>query len=328
MTPNIGILLVNLGTPEATEYWPMRRYLKEFLSDPRVIEKRGPLWWLILNGLILTRRPQKSGRAYDRIWNRERDESPLKTISRAQAETLAQRFCDTPNITVDWAMRYGSPSISDGIARLQKAGCDRVLLFPLYPQYSAATTATALDKTFEALAKLRVQPALRTVPPYYQSPAYIGALKRSIILHLAGLDWKPDLIIASFHGLPTAFIEKGDPYQTHCEQTFALLRDAIGSDGPPLHLTYQSRPGRGTWLGPDLERSVIEQARGGATGLCVIAPGFAADCVETLEEIHIRAKQSFLDNGGGRFTVVPCLNDSPDAIDMMQSIITRQIANW
>jgi protoporphyrin/coproporphyrin ferrochelatase len=303
----------------------MRRYLKQFLSDPRVIEKRGLKWWLILNGLILTRRPRKSGRAYRKIWNTERDESPLLTVTRATSDKLGAQLSDQHDIIVDWAMRYGQPSIADALDRLCAQGCDRVLLAPLYPQYAAPTTATALDDAYRALATLRHQPAIRTLPPYHDQPAYIEALRDSIQAHIRTAGWQPDAVIASFHGLPQAFIENGDPYQRQCEDTVARLRSALGPIGERLTLSYQSRPGRGVWIGPHLEEELVRMAGQGVGKVMVVAPGFAADCLETLEEIDIRARQTFLAAGGLRFAHIPCLNDTPAAIALLASLTGRQL---
>jgi len=243
----IGLLLINLGTPEGTSYWPMRRYLKEFLSDRRVIEVNPVLWWLILNGIILTTRPKRSGHAYAKIWNRERNESPLKTITRSQAEKLASQL---PNIRIDWTMRYGLPPVAERLAALKDEGCDRILLFPLYPQYSGSTTASVLDKCYEALARMRWQPAIRTVPPYFDHPAYIEALARSIEAKMASQPWAPDLILASFHGLPESYVVAGDPYRSHCEETASLVRERLKMGEDRLVLVFQSRFGRAEWLKP------------------------------------------------------------------------------
>lgn len=324
----IGVLLVNLGTPEATSYWPMRRYLKEFLSDRRVIETNRFLWWFILNAIILTTRPKRSGHAYDRIWNRELDESPLKTITRAQAGKVAEALAGQPEVSVDWAMRYGRPAIGPAIERLKEQGCDRILIFPLYPQYSAATTATALDKAFDALKAMRWQPAIRTVPPYYDHPAYIDALSRSVTAHLSGLGWKPEVILASFHGLPQDYFDKGDPYHCHCQKTARLLRKALALPEAKLKVSFQSRFGRAEWIKPYTDDTVAELARGGVKKLAVVTPGFAADCVETLEEIAIGTQAVFVENGGTNFTLVPCLNDSPASIAMLTAIIRRELLGW
>lgn len=324
----IGILLINLGTPEGTSYGPMRRYLKEFLSDRRVIEMNPVAWQVILNLFVLTRRPQKSGEAYEKIWNRELDESPLKTVSRAQAEKLAALFADTDIVEVDWAMRYGFPPIAERLEALKAKGCDRVLLFPLYPQYSASTTATANDKAFDALKTMRWQPAIRTVPPYHDHPAYIDALAGSLTEHLAGLDWEPEVVLASFHGLPEEYFLKGDPYHCHCQKTARLLRERLGWPEERLRITFQSRFGRAEWLKPYTDKTVEELARGGVRRMAVITPGFAADCVETLEEIAIGVGEIFRENGGEQFTLVPCLNDSEASIGMLRTIVGEELQGW
>jgi ferrochelatase len=325
----IGVLLINLGTPDGTSYWPMRRYLKEFLSDRRVIEVNRVAWWFILNGLVLTTRPQRSGHAYERIWNRELDESPLRTITRAQADKLAAlMMAGEPRIQVAWAMRYGTPAIGPAIERLKAEGCDRILLFPLYPQYGAATVATALDKAFDGLRTMRWQPAIRTVPPYHDHPAYIDALARSVRAHTDEIGWAPDVIIASFHGLPEACLSKGDPYHCHCQKTTRLLRTALALPEDKLMISFQSRFGRAEWLKPYTDDKVAELARSGAKNLLVITPGFAADCVETLEEIAIGTRAVFIDNGGANFSLVPCLNDSAESVAMLNEIVRRELLGW
>ena len=325
----VGVLLVNLGTPDDTSYWPMRRYLKEFLSDRRVIETNRLLWWAILNGIVLTTRPKKSGRAYASIWNTERNESPLRTVTRAQAEKLAGALASAhPTVIVDWAMRYGNPSIADRLRALQAQGADRILIFPLYPQYSAATTATANDKAFEALMGLRWQPALRTVPPYYDDPVYIEALAASIRGHLAGLDFEPELVLASFHGLPKDYFLKGDPYYCHCQKTARLLREALGWDESKLRLTFQSRFGRAEWLQPYTDETVKRLAREGVKRLAVVTPGFAADCIETLEEIAVQNAEFFHEHGGERFAAIPCLNDSPEGMRVIEAVVRRELQGW
>ena len=322
----IGVLIVNLGTPEATDYWSIRRYLKEFLSDRRVIEVNRVLWWFILNVIVLTIRPKRSGHAYDQIWNRELNESPLKTITRSQAAKLRQRLGD--GVMVDWAMRYGKPAIRQGIERLKAEGCERILLFPLYPQYSAATTATVNDKAFDVLKEMRWQPALRTVPPYHDDPAYIAALADSVRMHLQGLDWTPHTLLASFHGLPEAYFEKGDPYHCHCQKTARLLREALDWPEDRFAVTFQSRFGRAEWLKPYTDVTVEELARKGVRELAIITPGFAADCVETLEEIALGVGETFRASGGDKFSVVPCLNDSKGSVAMLDSIARRELAGW
>src|SRR5687767_6623220 len=258
----IGVLLVNLGTPDATDYRSMRRYLKEFLSDRRVIEENRVKWWFILNAIILSVRPSRKGRDYDKIWNRELNEGPLKTITRVQAQKLAASLKDD-RLVVDWAMRYGNPSIASRLDALQQAGCDRVLVVPLYPQYAAATTATVADKAFDALATMRAQPALRVAAPWYDDPVYIDALAASLQEAVAGLNFKPDIILASFHGMPEEYVEKGDPYRAHCEETARLLRQKLGMSAGQLRLTFQSRFGTAEWLKPYTDMTVKGLAESG-----------------------------------------------------------------
>jgi protoporphyrin/coproporphyrin ferrochelatase len=324
----IGVLLINLGTPDGTTYWPMRRYLKEFLSDRRVIETNRVLWWLILNLVVLVKRPFASGAKYRAIWNEERDESPLRTITRSQAEKVAQAFAARKNVVVDWAMRYGKPSIASRIEALTAQGCDRLLAFPLYPQYAAASTATANDEVFDALKTLRAQPALRTVPPYPRDPVYIAALADSIRSHLAGLDFEPEAIIASFHGIPQAYVDQADPYQQQCIETTEALRAALGPLGKRLKLTFQSRFGRAEWIKPYTDHTVEALARDGARKIAVVTPGFAADCLETLEEIAEDNKEIFLSHGGERFSYIPCLNDSEGGIGVLVHLIERELEGW
>ena len=325
----IGVLLVNLGTPEATDYWSMRRYLKEFLSDRRVIEVSRLIWWPLLNGIILTTRPSRSGEAYKAIWNNELNESPLKTITRSQCEQLVATLgTDYPQVMVDWAMRYGLPSIKEKISGLMAAGCDRVLLFPLYPQYSAATTATVNDKTFDVLGEMRWQPSMRIVPPYYDDAGHIDALAGSLRAHLETLDWVPEVVLASFHGLPREYLDKGDPYHCHCQKTGRLLREAMGFGENNFRVVFQSRFGRAEWLQPYTDKTIEELARSGTKNVTVITPGFAADCVETLEEIAMQAAEIFHKHGGENFSVVPCLNDSEPSIKMLGSIVRRELSGW
>ncbi len=324
----IGVLLINLGTPDATTYWPMRRYLKEFLSDRRVIETNRVLWWLILNFVVLVKRPFASGAKYRAIWNEELDESPLRTITRSQAEKVGQVLAPK-QIVVDWAMRYGNPSIASRIEALTAQGCDRLLVFPLYPQYAAASTATANDKVFDALKTLRAQPALRTVPSYPQDPVYIAALADSIRSHLAGLGFEPEAILASFHGVPQAYVDKGDPYQQQCIETAEALRAALGVGlGAKLKLTFQSRFGRAEWIKPYTDKTVKQLARDGVKRIAIVTPGFAADCIETLEEIAEENKEIFLSHGGERFSYIPCLNDSEGGIKVLVHLIERELEGW
>ncbi len=324
----IGVLLVNLGTPDATDYWSMRRYLKEFLSDRRVIEVNLVLWWLILNLIILTVRPARKGRDYDKIWNKERNESFLKTITRSQADKLAATYAGDQRILVDWAMRYGNPSIASRLDALQKAGCDRVLLVPLYPQYAAATTATVCDKAFEALAKMRWQPALRVAPAWFDEPVYIEALAASLEGGLAKLSFKPDLIIASFHGMPEEYLTKGDPYHCQCAKTARLLRERLKLGDDQLMMTFQSRFGNAEWLKPYTIDTVGELPAKGVKNLVVITPGFTADCLETLEEIAMENAGVFKEAGGENFAHIPCLNDSDGGMAVISDVVARELQGW
>jgi ferrochelatase len=323
----IGILLVNLGTPEATDYWSMRRYLKEFLSDRRVIEENRIKWWLILNLVILTIRPGRKGRDYAKIWNKERNESVLKTITRAQAEKLAQMLPDRM-LRIDWAMRYGHPSISSRLEAMRADGCDRILVVPLYPQYAAATTATVCDKTFETLARMRWQPALRVAPAWFDQPVYIDAVARSLQQALEKLTFKPDVILASFHGMPEEYLHKGDPYYCQCHKTARLLRQRLGLDEDKFRLTFQSRFGFAEWLKPYTDATVKALAEKGVTNLAVITPGFAADCLETLEEIAMENAEIFHHAGGENFAAIPCLNDSEDGMAVIRDVVLRELKGW
>jgi len=323
----VGVLLVNLGSPAGTDYRSMRRYLKEFLSDRRVIEVPRPLWWLILNLFVLTTRPQKSGHAYSMIWNTERDEAPLVTITRSQAEKLAARLA-AADILVDWAMRYGTPSVGDRLAAMKAAGCDRILVAPLYPQYAAATTATANDAAFDALKRMRWQPAIRTLPPYHDDPAYVDALARSLTDGLARLDFEPERVIASFHGLPEEYLTKGDPYHCHCQKTVRLLRDKLDWPKEKLMLCFQSRFGRAEWLKPYFDVTVAELARTGTKRLAVIMPGFSADCLETLEEIALRGGETFREHGGEHYAAIACLNDSEAGMGLIEHLVRRELSGW
>jgi ferrochelatase len=323
----IGILLVNLGTPEATDYWSMRRYLKEFLSDRRVIEENRVKWWLILNLVILTIRPARKGRDYAKIWNKERNESVLKTITRAQAEKLAQMLPDR-TLRIDWAMRYGQPSIPSRLEAMQADGCDRILVVPLYPQYAAATTATVCDKTFETLSRMRWQPALRVAPAWFDQPVYIEAVANSLQQALDKLTFKPDVILASFHGMPEEYLRKGDPYYCQCHKTARLLRDRLGLDENRLRLTFQSRFGFAEWLKPYTDATVKALAEQGVKNLAVITPGFAADCLETLEEIAMENAEIFRHAGGENFAAIPCLNDSDDGMAVIRDVVLRELKGW
>lgn len=319
--PRVGVLLINLGTPDAPEPRAVKRYLAEFLSDPRVIEIPKLAWQPILRGIILNTRPKKSAHAYRQVWRP--DGSPLAAITRAQALALADAF--GPGVTVDWAMRYGNPAIGDRIAALKAAGCERILLAPLYPQYCAATTATANDKAFATLAAMRWQPAVRTLPPYHDDPTYIAALADSVRAGLAALDFAPDAIVASFHGMPQRTLALGDPYHCHCVKTARLLGEALGRE---LTVAFQSRFGRAKWLEPATDRVLAALPGKGAKRVAIVAPGFSADCLETLEELAIRGREQFIAAGGTDFAYLPCLNDSPGGIAMLRSILARELEGW
>lgn len=325
----IGVLLVNLGTPEATDYWSMRRYLKEFLWDRRVIEVNRVVWWLVLNGIVLTKRPGPKGKDYDTIWNKERNEGPLKTITRSQAEKLAATLAGVDErIVVDWAMRYGKPPIKERIEALQAQGCERILLVPLYPQYSAATTATVCDKTFDALKAMRWQPILRVAPPWHDDPTYIDAACTSLEGHLAKLDFEPEVILASFHGVPQSYLRKGDPYHCHCMKTGRLMRERLGMSQERFRITFQSRFGTEEWLQPYTDKTVEALAKSGVKRLAIVNPGFTADCLETLEEIGGENREIFEHNGGEKFAAIPCLNDTDQGMRVIETVVRRELSGW
>lgn len=324
----VGVLLVNLGTPDGTDYVSMRRYLREFLTDKRVIEWSRVFWYPILFGIVLNTRPGRVGKAYESIWNTERDESYLRTYTRSQSDLLGEALQDYPNVIVDWGMRYGQPSIAARITALHEAGCERIVLFPLYPQYAASTTATVNDKAFEKLASMRWQPALRTVPPYHDDPAYIRAIAQSIETHLAGLDWEPETVLASFHGIPQSYFRKGDPYHCHCMKTTRLVREFLGWDESRLRTTFQSRFGPEEWLQPYTDKTLEKLAQDGTKRVAVINPGFVSDCLETLEEIAGEAGEIFHENGGQHFTHIPCLNDSKPGMDVIETVVRRELQGW
>ena len=324
----IGVLLVNLGTPDATDYWSMRRYLKEFLSDRRVIEVNPVLWWLILNLIILTVRPGRKGRDYEKIWNKALNKSFLKTITRSQSDKLAAHYGGDRRILVDWAMRYGNPSMAARLDAMKKAGCDRILIVPLYPQYAAATTATVCDKAFDVLKTMRWQPAVRIAPPWFDEPAYIEALAGSLRDELAKLPFKPDVILASFHGMPEAYLEKGDPYHCQCAKTARLLSERLGLSDDKLMMTFQSRFGAAEWLKPYTDATVKALAEKGVKNLAVITPGFTADCLETLEEIAMENAEIFKHAGGENFAHVPCLNDTERGMAVIRDVVARELQGW
>jgi len=319
--PRIGVLLVNLGTPEAPEPGAVRLYLKEFLSDPRVVEIPQLVWQPILRGIVLTLRPRRSARAYRQVWTEEG--SPLAAITARQAKALAGAF--GPDVIVDHAMRYGRPAIAGRIDALKAAGCERILIAPLYPQYCAATTATAVDEAFAQLRRMRWQPAIRTLPPYHDDPFYIGALKQVVEAGLGALPFAPDLLVASFHGMPERTLHLGDPYHCHCRKTARLLGEALGRE---LLVAFQSRFGRARWLEPATDKVLAELPGKGVAKVAVVAPGFVADCLETLEELAIRGRATFLGGGGTDFAYLPCLNDSAPGLAMLRALIGRELEGW
>jgi ferrochelatase len=318
--PKIGVLLINLGTPDAPEARAVRRYLAEFLSDPRVIEIPKLAWKPILHGIILRTRPKKSAEAYNQIWTNEG--SPLRVIAHRQAEALRARL---PQLSVHYAMRYGHPGIAAAVERMAADGCTRMLAAPLYPQYCAATTATANDALFGVLARMRWQPAVRTLPPYHDDPLYIEALKDNLSRQLAALKLEPERLLLSFHGMPERTRDLGDPYYCHCQKTARLLAEAMGR---AVDVAFQSRFGRSKWLGPATDETLAAYGRNGVKSVAVAAPGFSADCLETLEELGIRGRATFEHSGGGRFALLDCLNDSPESIAMLERLILRELAGW
>lgn len=326
----VGVLLVNLGTPDATDYWSMRRYLNEFLSDKRVIDSPRWKWQPILQAIVLTFRPSKSGAAYRSIWNNELDESPLLTITRAQTKkvnaALTAKYGE--GIVVDFCMRYGNPSTREAINKLKEQGCEKILFFPLYPQYAAPTTATANDQAFRALMKIRWQPAFRTVPAYFDNPAYIKALAASVLETYKKLDTKPDHLVVSYHGVPEQYLLDGDPYYCHCIKTTRLLSDALGWGDGHLVSAFQSKFGPTKWVGPATVDEVARLAKEGRKNIAVVAPAFSADCIETLEEINEEICQSFKGAGGETFTYIPCLNDRDDHIVALLGIIENELQGW
>ena len=322
----IGVVIANLGTPDATGYWPMRRYLGEFLSDRRVIDYSPWFWQPLLQLVILTRRPFSSGNAYRLIWNRELDESPLLTTTRNQAHKLAEAFAGDDRILVDFCMRYGNPSTENVLRSMCDRGCTRILFFPLYPQYSATTTATAIDQAFRALMTMKWQPAFRSAPPYHDHPLYINALANSVRKSLG--DELPDALVLSYHGLPERYLTEGDPYHCHCQKTSRLLTESLGWPPEIVRTCFQSRFGSEEWLKPYTVDEVSRLAKGERKRIAVLSPGFAADCVETLEEVDSEIREAFQDAGGTRFSYIPCLNDSPDHIRLLADIVTTELSGW
>ena len=325
-TGRVAVLLVNLGTPDAAETGAVKRYLAEFLSDRRVVEIPPIAWQPILRGIILNTRPRKSAHAYSQVWTE--DGSPLAAITRRQAEALQARLGDT--IRVDWAMRYGRPAIADKVQALKDAGYDRILFAPLYPQYSGATTATAVDALGAALARMRWQPAIRTLPPYHDDPAYIAALHDDIARQVAALEWTPQVLLLSFHGMPERTLHLGDPYHCHCRKTARLLAEAMARTHPELRIdvTFQSRFGRAKWLEPATDVVLESEAKAGTRRLVVAAPGFSADCLETLEELAMQGRDQFTGAGGDQFAALACLNDGAPGMEMLEALIRRELAGW
>lgn len=317
----VGVLLINLGTPDAPDAKAVRRYLGEFLSDRRVVELPPIAWQPILRGVVLRTRPKKSAHAYSQVWRE--DGSPLAAITKAQARALEGAFGE--GVIVDYAMRYGHPAIADRVVALKEAGCERILLAPLYPQYCAATTATANDKAFAQLAAMRWQPAVRTLPPYHDDPRYIAALKASVEESLAALPFTPDALITSFHGMPKRTLALGDPYHCHCQKTARLLAEALGRE---VIVTFQSRFGPAKWLEPATDTTLAALPAKGVKRVAIVAPGFSADCLETLEELAIRGRETFVAAGGTDFAYLPCLNDEPVGVEMLRSILATELAGW
>ena len=315
-----GVLLINLGTPDSTSWWDIRKYLKEFLSDRRVIEVNPLLWQIILNLFILTFRPSKTAHAYKKIWFKETDESPLRYFTRNQAEKLKNKV-GTENIVVDFAMRYGNPSIKSKLYDLKDIGCENIIILPLYPQYASATTATVCDEVYRTLMGMRWQPSLQIIPHYESEPLYIKGITNSIENKLQKINWKPDLIIASYHGIPKKYFDKGDPYHCYCQKTTRLIKEKFSDI--EVQTTFQSRFGPQEWLTPYTDKTLETLSSKGIKNLLVICPGFASDCVETLEEINILGRETFLKNGGEKFDLIPCLNDSSEHIDLFEKLVKK-----
>ena len=327
----VGLLLVNLGTPDAPDPPAVRRYLAQFLSDPRVVDLPRALWLPVLHGVILNTRPKRSAKAYQSVWNHDLGEGPLKTITRRQAEQLAaraDRLGGRAPVIVDYALRYGAPSIASRIDALMAQGCARIVLLPLYPQYAASTSASVADDAFHALEKMRHQPTIRLGAPYYDDPAYIDALAANMRRELSALDFTPDVIVCSFHGLPQAQVDRGDPYRDQCETTWRLLRAALDLPEEKLRLSFQSRFGPAKWITPYTSDMVGELATNGVKNLAIVAPGFSADCLETIEELGVEIRDIFIEKGGVNFARLPCLNDSPEGMGLLEALARRELAGW
>ena len=317
-----GVLLINLGTPDSTSWWDIRKYLKEFLSDRRVIEVNPLLWQIILNLFILTFRPSKTAHAYKKIWRKESNESPLLYFTRNQAEKLNKKI-GSEKVIVDFAMRYGNPSIKSKLNILKEDGCENIIILPLYPQYAAATTATVCDEVYRSLMGMRWQPSLQVIPHYESEPIYIDALIKTVKKKLGSINWKPDLIISSYHGIPKNYFDKGDPYHCYCHKTTRLMKENFNEID--IQTTFQSRFGPQEWLTPYTDKTLESLPSKGIKNLLVICPGFASDCVETLEEIDIQGRESFMDNGGENFDLIPCLNDNSDHITLFEKLVKKYI---
>ena len=317
-----GVLLINLGTPDSTSWWDIRKYLKEFLSDKRVIEVNPILWQIILNLFILTFRPSKTAHAYKKIWRKETNESPLLYFTRSQAKKLNNKI-GNDKLIIDFAMRYGNPSIKSKLNFLKNEGCENIIILPLYPQYASATTATVCDEVYRSLMSMRWQPSLQVIPHYESEPAYIEALTKSLERKLENISWKPDLIISSYHGIPKKYFDKGDPYHCYCHKTTRLMKEKFNLID--IQLTFQSRFGPQEWLTPYTDKTLESLPENGIKNLLVICPGFASDCVETLEEIDIQGREIFLNSGGKNFDLIPCLNDNSDHIDLFEKLISKYI---
>ncbi len=326
----VGILLANLGTPDATDYWSMRRYLGEFLSDKRVVDYSAWVWQPLLQLVILTKRPFSSGAAYKSIWNEEDNESPLLTITKKQTAAMKKRLQDVygSDVVVDYCMRYGNPSTKSKVQEMIDAGCQKILFFPLYPHYAGATSATANDQFFRALMEEKWQPIARVVEPYYEDTGYIDALAQSIETAYAQADTKPEILVCSYHGVPQRYLREGDPYHCQCQKTTRLLKERLGWDDTQIITTFQSRFGPEEWLQPYTVEEVARLAEKGKTNIAVCAPAFSADCIETLEEINEEIKESFEEAGGEHFTYIPCLNDNDAHMDALSGIVQRNLRGW
>ena len=315
-----GVLLINLGTPDSTNWWDIRAYLKEFLSDRRVIEVNPVVWQIILNFFILTFRPSKTAKAYKEIWMKDVNKSPLRFYTERQAEKLSNKM-KSENFIVDFAMRYGNPSIKSKIEKMHKDGCEKLIIFPLYPQYASPTTATVCDEVFRSLMKMRWQPAIKIIPHYESEPLYIDAIVNSINKKMQEIDWRPDLVVASYHGIPKKYFDKGDPYHCYCQKTTRLISEKFKQ--VEIITTFQSRFGPQEWLQPYTDKTLERLPKEGKKNILVISPGFASDCVETLEEISIQGKESFEKAGGNKFEFIPCLNDNNDHIDLLEYLVKK-----